>query len=60
MDNIEEIIKEIEPLIREKVVELVLRKLSIWNANTNFPGIIDEETEDFMKVIRPALWRTGE
>ena len=60
MTNVAEIIRDAEPLIREKVRVLLIRKLSIWDGRTNFPKVIDEETEGFMNVIRPALWRVGE
>ena len=58
--NVEEIIKDVEPLIRDKVTKLVVRKLSLWNSKLSVSDIISEETEDFMKVIRPALWRVRE
>jgi len=55
--TIEEIIKDIEPLVREKVSHLVIRKLSMWDSGTPLSKVIDEETENFMTTIRPALWR---
>ena len=56
--TIEEIAKDIEPLIREKVRMFVIRKLSVWDHRTDLPKLIDEETENFMKTIRTALRRT--
>ncbi len=60
MTSVEEIIKNVEPPIREKIRRLIIRKLSIWNADTNLSEVIDEETENLMMVIRPALRRAGE
>lgn len=55
--NTEEVIKDTELLIRGKVRALVIRKLSMWDSKASLSGIIDEETENFMKIIRPALYR---
>ena len=60
MIYIEEIINELTPLVREKVRNIIMRKLSIWNMETPLSDTIGEETENLMKVIRPALWRAGE
>ena len=59
MINIEEITKDVEPLIRERVRVLIIRKLALWNSSSNLSDIISEETENFMKIIRPALYRIG-
>ena len=55
--KVEEIIKDVELLIREKVRTLVMRKLSVWNNKENLSEVISEETENLMKIIRPALYR---
>jgi len=59
MTNVKEITNDIEPLIREKVRNLLMQKLSMWNNKILFSDVIDEETENLMKVIRPALRRAG-
>lgn len=57
--NVEKIIEEIEPLIRERVRSFIIKKLSN-QAFENLTEIINEEAENFMKIIRPALWRVRE
>ena len=43
---------EIRSAIREQVQALLQRKLSIWDSNTNWQKLIDEETDKIMKVIK--------
>ena len=59
MTNVKEITNDIEPLIREKVRNLLMQKLSMWNNKILFSDVIDEETENLMRAIRPALRRAG-
>ena len=43
---------EIRSAIREQVQALLQRKLSIWDSNTNWQKLIDEETDKIMKIIK--------
>ena len=58
--SMKEVIKGIEVLVREKIRMLIVSKLSIWNSKENLSDVIDQKTEEFMKVIRPALYRVQE
>ena len=59
-DEIQREFQLTEGLIRDRVRTIITRKLSIWDVNTSITQIIDVETENIMKVIRPLVFRIKE